>query len=97
MLLLYSQLGPSYHEGLWGGRPHPAPPFGTAPHPAVWRHSLLSLLLSLLRSVGEFCWLPLSLLPEWRRRLLPLIRTLRYTCRNNNHTCSETDRKQQSA
>lgn len=55
--------------------------FEMALHPSVWRHSLLSLFLSLLRSVGEFCWLPLSLLPEWRRRLLPLIRTLRYTCR----------------
>lgn len=48
---------------------------------AIWKHSLFSLFFSLLLSVGEFCWLLLSLLPDCRRRLLPFIRTLRYTCR----------------
>lgn len=51
------------------------------PNSSSWNHSLLSLFLSLLLSVGEFCWLLLSLLPERRRLLLPFIRTLRYTCR----------------
>lgn len=39
------------------------------------------LALSLFSSVGEFWWLLLSLLPEFLLFLLPLIRTLLYTCK----------------